>query len=94
MAADLDLDGHTDLYVTTAQTNALLWNKGDGTFTEGAVDAGVDGYGWRSGAAVGDLSGDGLPDLFVAGYVDLGRRVPRRPRASRRRTRACATCST
>ena len=36
-------DGHTDLYVTTAGYNvptdaydALLWNDGDGTFTEGA----------------------------------------------------------
>ncbi len=37
MAADFDLDGHTDLYVTTAGYNvatdgydALLWNDGDG----------------------------------------------------------------
>ena len=44
VAADLDLDGHTDLYVTSAGYNvptdgwdALLWNNGDGTFTEGAV---------------------------------------------------------
>ncbi len=40
-------DGHTDLYVTSAGYNvstdawdALLWNDGDGTFTEGAVQAG------------------------------------------------------
>jgi hypothetical protein len=76
VAADLDLDGHTDLYVTSSRANALLWNDGDGTFTEGAVAAGVAAYGWRSGAAVGDLSGDGLPDLFVAGYADLGTRIP------------------
>ena len=43
VAADFDLDGHTDLYVTTAGYNvptdgydALLWNDGDGSFTEGA----------------------------------------------------------
>jgi hypothetical protein len=71
VAADFDLDGHTDLYVTTARVNALLWNDGDGTFTEGAVPAGVAAYGWRSGAAVGDVNGDGWPDLFVAGYTDL-----------------------
>jgi len=41
VAADLDLDGHTDLYVTTAGQNVLLWNNGDGTFTEGARAAGV-----------------------------------------------------
>jgi len=71
VAADFDLDGHTDLYVTTSRVDALLWNDGDGTFTEGAVDAGVAAYGWRSGAAVGDVNGDGWPDLFVAGYTDL-----------------------
>jgi hypothetical protein len=71
VAADLDLDGHTDLYVTTMGQNVLLWNNGDGTFTEGAGPAGVDAYGWQSGAAVGDVNGDGLPDLLVAGYTDL-----------------------
>src|SRR3990170_2192365 len=28
VAADLDLDGDTDLYVTTSRANALLWNNG------------------------------------------------------------------
>ena len=76
VAADLDLDGHTDLYVTTSGQNALLWNNGDGTFTEGAGPAGVDAYGWHSGAAVGDVNGDGLPDLFVAGYADTNNPNP------------------
>lgn len=71
VAADLDLDGHTDLYVTTVRQSVLLWNDGDGTFTESAGPAGVDVYGWHSGAAVGDVNRDGLPDLVVAGYVDL-----------------------
>ncbi len=71
VAGDLDRDGDTDLYVTTSRVNALLWNEGDGTFTEGAVAAGVAAYGWRTGAAVGDVNGDGWPDLFVAGYADL-----------------------
>ncbi len=71
VAADFDLDGHTDLYVTTDGAGALLWNEGDGTFTEGANAAGVEGFGWHEAAAVGDVNGDGLPDLFVSGYVDL-----------------------
>jgi hypothetical protein len=72
VAADFDLDGHTDLYVTSADVGALLWNEGDGTFTEGADDAGAAAVGWYAGAAVGDVDGDGWPDLFLAGYANLG----------------------
>jgi hypothetical protein len=70
VAADFNLDGDVDLFVTTERTDALLWNNGDGTFVEGASDAGVAAYGWHSGAAVGDLNADGWPDLVVAGYAD------------------------
>jgi hypothetical protein len=71
VAADFDLDGRTDLYVTTDAEDALLWNEGDGRFVEGAADAGAPGAGWTSGAAVGDVNGDSWPDLFVAGYANL-----------------------
>ena len=76
VAADLDLDGDTDLYVTTARSQVLLWNEGDGKFREGARAAGVDAYGWRTGAAVGDVNGDGWPDIFVAGYADMNSENP------------------
>ena len=83
VAADFNLDGNTDLFVTTAGYNAatngydaLLWGNGDGTFTEGARAAGINDPGWHSGAAVGDVNGDGLPDLFVAGYADPNVPVP------------------
>ena len=78
VAADFNLDGNADLYVTTAGYNlatdgyhALLWGNGDGTFTEGARAAGINAPGWHAGAAVGDVNGDGRPDLFVAGYTDV-----------------------
>ena len=70
VAADLDGDGHTDLFVTTATDDELLWSNGDGTFTDGARKAGIVSFGWHSGAAVADVNGDGRPDLFVAGYAD------------------------
>ena len=34
VAADFNGDGHTDLFVTTTTASTLLWNNGDGTFTE------------------------------------------------------------
>ncbi len=73
VAADFDQDGYTDIYVTTSRVNLLLQNQGDGTFAEIAAKAGVDAYGWQTAANVGDVNQDGLPDLFVAGYVNLNR---------------------
>ena len=77
VAADLNGDGHTDLFVTTAQNDELLWNNGDGTFTEGARSRGVVSFGWHSGAAVADVNGDGRPDLYVAGYTEANGADPR-----------------
>src|SRR3954470_15211997 len=69
VAADLNGDGRPDLIVTTTNGIKLLWNKGSGTFTEGARAAGMTEQGWYTGVAVADVNGDGRPDVFVAGYT-------------------------
>ncbi|HXH97743.1 MAG TPA: CRTAC1 family protein, partial [Gaiellaceae bacterium] len=76
VAADFNGDGYTDLFITTAQDDELLWNDGNGTFTEGARSHGVVSFGWHSGAAVADVNGDGRPDLFVAGYTESNAQIP------------------
>jgi hypothetical protein len=76
VAADLNGDGRTDLFITTAQSDELLWNNGDGTFTEGARSHGIVSFGWHAGAAVADVNGDGLLDLFVAGYTEANGPIP------------------
>lgn len=75
VAADLDDDGDTDIYVTADGPNALLRNEGNGQFTDVGAAAGVDAPEWSTAAAVGDVDGDGRPDLFVGGYIDLAVQV-------------------
>ena len=76
VAADFNGDGFTDLFVSTAVDDKLLWNNGNGTFTQGARPAGVVSFGWHAGAAVADVNGDGRPDLFVAGYTNPNAPIP------------------
>ncbi len=65
--ADFDGDGHDDIYFTNQfGPNALYRNKGDGTFEDVTVRAGI-AVGDRVcvGATFGDYDNDGYPDLFV-----------------------------
>ncbi len=71
VAGDFNGDGSTDIYVTAAGNDALLWNDGKGHFSEGARAAGITAWGWHTGAAVADVNGDGRPDIFVSGYADV-----------------------
>lgn len=74
VTVDLEGDGDTDLYVTNDSTPNHLWiNQGDGTFEERGMAFGValDDNGKEQagmGIAVGDVSGDGRPDLFATNF--------------------------
>src|SRR5262245_31467606 len=68
-AGDADEDGRTDLYVTNVGPNVLLANRGDGTFADVTVSAGVGDPSWSTSAAFVDYDRDGDLDLFVCNYV-------------------------
>ncbi len=64
--ADYDNDGFLDLFVCCQHQPCLLYrNKGDGTFEEVSVRAGLANLTNVLGAAWIDIDNDGYPDLFV-----------------------------
>ncbi|NND13542.1 MAG: ScyD/ScyE family protein [Acidimicrobiia bacterium] len=75
LAADLDNDGWTDLYLTADGADVVLRNDGDGRFVDVSNETGVDAPEWNTAAVAGDLNGDGLLELFVGSYIDLGRKI-------------------
>lgn len=73
-AADIDLDGDVDVYVTndTVMNFLLVNQEGKGFVESGAVSAtgfgdtgGEDG---SMGVDIGDYNGDSLPDIWVTNY--------------------------
>ncbi len=75
LAFDFDDDGRPDLYVTYLfRPNLLYRNRGDGTFEEVGLRAGVALNDASTSACALDYDRDGKPDLYVLvyGHPDYG----------------------
>ncbi|HXB74287.1 MAG TPA: CRTAC1 family protein [Candidatus Acidoferrales bacterium] len=76
--ADFDGDGFIDVFVANDSVrNFLFRNRGDGTFQEMGLEAGIafrqDGAAIAGmGADFRDFDNDGLPDLVVSGMINDG----------------------
>lgn len=80
VSADFNRDGWVDLFVTTINTkdrlgqiprakNLLFLNNGDMTFRDTTSEYGLDNlFSFSTGANVGDINGDGYPDVYVGNY--------------------------
>jgi hypothetical protein len=67
IAADFDNDGHLDLFFNNlGEPNRLFLNDGEGGFRLATPDELLLADGEGTGATVGDLTGDGRLDLFIA----------------------------
>lgn len=68
--ADYNADGFEDLLVTGYGGLRLYRNQGDGTLAIVTEPAQLLDQAWSTGAAWGDVNGDGHLDLYVVHYVD------------------------
>ena len=76
LVADFNNDSLPDIYVSNdTEPSHLFWNKGDGTFSEGGMAAGVatseDGRNQAGmGVSAGDYNCDGFLDIFKTNFSE------------------------
>ena len=76
---DYDNDGNLDLYIGNESTEAfnapcqLFRNNGDGTFSDVAIQAGVQNYGFTKSVIWGDYNADRFLDLYVSNFKGANR---------------------
>ncbi|MGI9470841.1 MAG: FG-GAP-like repeat-containing protein [Rubripirellula sp.] len=70
-AGDVNQDGFADLLIGSLGRNRLLINNGDGTFRDATSQWGAIADRFTSSVAVADISGDAIPDLYEAVYVEM-----------------------
>ncbi len=69
--ADYNGDGWLDLFLGHELSFSQLFrNRGDGTFEETTVEAGMRFRSFTKGASWGDFNNDGRPDLYVSNFGD------------------------
>jgi hypothetical protein len=76
LVADFNNDSYPEIYVSNdTEPSYLFWNKGNGTFAEGGMTAGVatseDGRNQAGmGVTAGDFDCDGFLDIFKTNFSD------------------------
>src|SRR5205085_2561415 len=66
---DFDNDGDPDLYLTCYGQDRLYANRGDGSFADVTLQAGINCPEWGTCAAFFDYDRDGWLDLVVVNYT-------------------------
>jgi hypothetical protein len=73
VAGDIDNDGFTDLFITTAENSRcyLLKNINGQFFEDISLASGINQQAWSMSAAMADYDLDGDLDIYVGNYVDF-----------------------